>query len=532
MIHADTPINLSTVNSNTLGVSIPKVMTVLQTPINDHDEFKSLDDETNSSFETDQVFNTIVSQFEGKLDQNHINDYSDTVVEDLNEALFDNSPISMLPNFNINPTGREQGKFLVIDLGGSTLRIASVEIKSPISDNDDEVLRSNRINVINEKKWIVSNQNKLINYEFFKFIGSKMIETIKEQDTIKLEDDVVDVGITWSFPLNQDSHNSGKIVHVGKGWVISDEIHNKDLKTILEGTLKTEFDLTIDVKVVINDSLAVYAAGKFLSANLKLAMVLGTGFNMCCSLNTSDKMHKDKTLGQKAILVNSETSLFGSSLFELVNEFDQVIDLRFSTCQRPFKSHMTTGGSDSFVFQPFEIMTSGRYLPELIRLSIVKLLDNNEMFQNIPSIASTSKLFTKYDGFSGELLCFISETQDLSLIQQKFNEEFSFDINKSDTKKLKQLVDVVIERGSYTIAIAVISYIKLVAIHNKEDLRNKTVIIGYVGSIMVYFNNYRHLINKYINESEYVKQLGMSVDLMSIDNSSIVGAAVGAAFFK
>ncbi|EGV64586.1 actin-like ATPase domain-containing protein [Yamadazyma tenuis ATCC 10573] len=462
-------------------------------------------------------------------DESNASSYSDGLLEDLNEALTENSVMSMLPSFNINPTGSEHGKFLVIDLGGSTLRIAVVDIKAPAAGENDEH-RADRVNIVNENKWIVSNKDKLIDQNFFRFMSSKIVETIKDQSTISVSDDVINVGITWSFPLTQVSHNSGRIVHVGKGWKIGDDIYDKDLKAVLETTMQQEYGLTIDVRVVINDSIAVYAAGKFLTSHLKIAMVLGTGFNMSCSLKTG-QFHSAKTLNEDAVLVNSETSLFGSNLFRLTNEFDHSIDSRFSRTERPFKAHMTFDGATDSIFQPSEFIASGRYLPELTRLAIVKLLNNNEMFRDL-TIPPSSKLFTAYDGFSSELMCFVSEQTDISMIKAKFVEEFNIDISNNDTMKVKQLVDSVIQRGSYTIAIVVIAFIKLLVMHNRENIVGEEVIVGYVGSIMVYFNNYRNSIIKYINESPYIKGLGATVDLMSIDDSSIVGAAVGAAYFQ
>lgn len=493
--------------------------------------FTIKDNETMKNNEELDFLQEVLGGFHGKLHDDRLPQYSDEVLKDLNEALLSNSPVSMLPNFNISPSGDEQGRFLIIDLGGSTLRIAIIEIRPRNNIQETANDRSNRISIAIEKKWIVNNNSKVIDNEFFKFMGSKIVETINEQEEhlrlINTNDEVINVGITWSFPLEQISHNSGRIVNVGKGWEISPEIQNQDLKFILQNSVKQHYNMNLDVKTIINDSLAVYAAGSFLSSDLKLAMVLGTGYNVCCSLNT-DQFHPEKSLNEPAVLINSETSLFGSNLLGLSNDLDGIIDNRF--LKPSFKSHMSADDNSKTIFQPYECMTSGRYLPELTRLSILKLVNNQEIFRHI-NLPVDSKLYIAYDGFSGELMCHILETDDIQQIADKINQEFDIKVDLQDALKIKQLVDSIIKRASYIITISIISFIKLLVSHNNETFPNKKLVIGYVGSILVYFNNYRSLILKYINENEYIKRLGITVDLMSIDNSSIVGAAIGAAYY-
>ena len=53
----------------------------------------------------------------------------------------------MLPNYNVSPTGDEHGQYLVIDLGGSTLRIAVVDISKP----HPNLSRSERITIVVER---------------------------------------------------------------------------------------------------------------------------------------------------------------------------------------------------------------------------------------------------------------------------------------------------------------------------------------------------------------------------------------------
>ncbi|KAK6460185.1 hexokinase I [Scheffersomyces coipomensis] len=490
---------------------------------------------------TPSLLPSIVNEFLGEINDDHLNQQSDLLLHDFNEALQENSKITMLPNYNINPSGNEFGQFLVIDLGGSTLRIAIIKIDKPT--DHDEADRSKRIHILNEKSWIIENNFKTIDNNFFKFIASKIAEIIKDDEEFS-NCHIIKTGISWSFPLKTTNYNNGKIVHVSKGYTISDEIYNKDLKTILESVLKSEFNLLIDVKIILNDSLAVYAAGSFMDKFMKLALVLGTGTNMCCSLNKkdSDLMHDDKKLGtQDKVLFNTELSLFGQSIIkQFTNKYDGLIDSRFNqVIDLHFKTFMTVDPISKTIFQPLELTTSGRYLPELTRLVLCDLINAKEIFTRLSCQDLAHILHASYDGITGKLICFINETEDLQDIKLKLHEIYQWDIDlitTNDILNLKTIIETILTRGAFIISISVIAFIKLIQLHNPEEFQSlldqKVINIGYVGSVLHHFNHYRHLIKQFINDNTEIKQFGLKVDFKLIENSSVIGPAIGAAYYS
>ncbi|RCK63970.1 N-acetylglucosamine kinase 1 [Candida viswanathii] len=235
--------------------------------------------------------------------------------------------------------------------------------------------------------------------------------------------------------------------------------------------MKDDFGLTVEVCSILNDSLAVYSAGCFIDDNMKLAMVLGTGLNMCCSLNKSDELHPEKLLGETT-LFNCEASLFGQNL------------------------------CDTFA-------TNGRYLPELTRLVLVDLVAAGEIFQNVGSLDKI--LHEEYDGFSGEVMCLVHETEDYDKINEKLCEVYSW--------------------TRFIVANTILAFFKLLEKYSHDKLLGD-VTIGYVGSVLNYFHDYRSLIISYVNNNEEAKKLGLKIDLKLIDNSSIIGAAIGAAYYS
>lgn len=457
---------------------------------------------------------------------------SEGILGCFNEALKENSVMTMLPSFEIKPNGREAGDYLVLDLGGSTLRIAVISIASP----EETVDSKERVRVIVEKKWVISDAVKYLDLNFFRWIGSNIKETLLQQDTINCTHGLesIKTGITWSFPLEQTSPNCGNIVHVGKGYIISREVYNKDLKGILESILRENFNISIDVKVILNDSTAVYCAGAFYDKYTKIALVLGTGINTCFPLETQN-IHQKKSLLQESVLMNSELSLFGANLIShFATKYDCMIDGRFDIKKKPlaFRPHIEIDPDTKEIFQPSELMVGGRYLCELVRLIVQEVIAKGQIFTHMTK-GHLSQWKKKYEGFSGELMCVISETEDHDSIAKEVCMAYSWNrslITNKDVKILKDIVEAVLKRAAFIVSIILVSAIKL--LDQQGNIKWQPIItIGYVGSIAYHFHSYRRLILKYVNDSEYIKKLGITADFRHINNSSITGAAIAAAYY-
>ena len=71
-----------------------------------------------------------------------------------------------------------------------------------ISKPHPNLSRSERITIVVEKSWIIGNDFKRIDGEFFKYIGSKINEILVGQNVIDVKS-VINTGITWSFRWKQ-----------------------------------------------------------------------------------------------------------------------------------------------------------------------------------------------------------------------------------------------------------------------------------------------------------------------------------------
>lgn len=114
------------------------------------------------------------------------------------EAL-DTGEVNMLPSYNYRlPSGRERGRFLAIDVGGTTLRIALVELRGrdvPAGARACEVVRANIVKAEEGKG--------LVGMAFFEWMADRIVETVFVDGERKdgRGDEALPMAVTWSFPI-------------------------------------------------------------------------------------------------------------------------------------------------------------------------------------------------------------------------------------------------------------------------------------------------------------------------------------------
>jgi hexokinase len=113
----------------------------------------------------------------------------------------------------------------------------------------------------------------------------------------------------------------------------------------------------IRIMALLNDAVATLLSHAFIRPMTRMGLICGTGTNATCLCPTQylseAKYHQES--GSRAweefVLVNTEWSMFGQDVLP-VTEYDKIVD---RDCGMPG-------------FQPFEMMVSGRYIGEIVRL--------------------------------------------------------------------------------------------------------------------------------------------------------------------
>lgn len=104
---------------------------------------------------------------------------------------------NMLPSYNYRvPTGREKGRFLAIDVGGTTLRIALVELRgrdAPAGTGACEILRTNVVRAEEGKA--------LVGMAFFEWMADRILETVFAEGERWDGNGPLPMAVTWSFPI-------------------------------------------------------------------------------------------------------------------------------------------------------------------------------------------------------------------------------------------------------------------------------------------------------------------------------------------
>ncbi|CAG8903733.1 unnamed protein product [Penicillium egyptiacum] len=312
------------------------------------------------------------------------------------------------------PTGRETGRYLAIDVGGSNLRVAFIELLGEAVDSDvrptdatersrDTIRKAQRQRVKRtlERAWPIQEHLKMDKAEdLFSWIGDCIAEVVAESlssDATKKDIPAeLDMGITFSFPIMQESLAEATLMPMGKGFAISSNLNLGNI--LLNGYEKHTrrpddedepsskrrklFALPkLKIQAITNDTVATlaslaYKVKSLPNSRVAMGIIVGTGCNATIPMKLS-ALHESKAKSVNMMepdavetIVNTEWTISGAAppLKELnvTTKWDVELD---RACARPG-------------FQPFEYMTGGRYIGELIRLIL---------FDYLTTIAELSK---------------------------------------------------------------------------------------------------------------------------------------------
>ncbi|RMZ85175.1 hypothetical protein DV738_g92, partial [Chaetothyriales sp. CBS 135597] len=371
-----------------------------------------------------------------------------------------NDHACMLPSFCYTfPTGEETGHFIALDVGGSTFRIALVELAGRAQKEKGMVMHHMIAHKIGEPV------RKLEGTQFFDWMGARIKEVVDATSSLHQdrEGTPLRLGLTWSFPIEQTSHRSGKLQGMGKGFRASDSTLGMELADLLESACARQ-GVAVAVEAVINDGAATLLSQAYLDASTSIGLIVGTGCNTAVYVPTS-VIGASKLAGRdaawlekaKRVVINTEMSMFGLGILPRTR-WDEIVN-------------QNTGKPD---FQPLEFMTTGRYLGELLRLVIVDAVEHCQLFGGVlpPVLAELYTLDTAILAQMEE-----DQTDDLAPSTEL--------ITKSFELKTKPTLDEIkfLRNATHSISLRAAAYLSS-AIHAMWVLHiacNGSVIIKYPG---------------------------------------------------
>ncbi|KAG9254668.1 uncharacterized protein F5Z01DRAFT_86407 [Emericellopsis atlantica] len=441
----------------------------------------------------------------------------------------------MLPSYSHQlPTGKEAGQYLALDVGGSTLRVAVVELgPGETGQQESKILRFRNFRIDKPIK-------DLEGVAFFDWMAARIVETVSTD--MKREhspDQPLPMALAWSFPIEQTSLGAGKLQAMGKGFMANKGLIGQDLGEIVAAACKQQ-RLDVEVEAIINDSSACLLSQAYTHPSTRFGLILGTGLNVAVYLPTTligRQKFGTRPVGwfdrASHVIVNTELGMFGKDILPITRWDRQLLD-----------------GHPRPDFQPVEHLSSGMYLGEIARFALIEAIETTGLFGGVVPASLT----TPYS-LSTETLSIVEsdESSDLSHAKQVFAERHpaSHQPTTSDLFGLRALASYVSIRSSALVATCVYTlwdirleshkaYVESLPVASPErtaaasDLQLGKTMVAFNGSVIEQYPNYLGNCQRFANDlvlANGSSQAG-TIELVPAKESSLIGAAVASACVK
>lgn len=276
------------------------------------------------------------------------------------------SDISMLPSYQHTlPAGNETGDYLALDVGGSTFRIALVRLGAKRIGEDGMQVRRIRSFVIDKTIRDLQGQ------AFFDWMAERIGDMLAEYNHINGTHDArLQMGLAWSFPVEQTSPRTGRLLAMGKGFNATHGVEGEDLSELVMRSCRAR-GLNVEMRAIVNDGAATLLSQAYRDPSTRMSLILGTGMNAAVFLPVSalgsgkfGQRPDSWYAAAKHVLVNTEMSMFGKPVWPVTRWDEELND-----------QHMLPS------FQPLEYLVTGRYLGEIVRLIMVEAITTAGMFK-------------------------------------------------------------------------------------------------------------------------------------------------------
>jgi len=285
-------------------------------------------------------------------------------------AKLEASHICMLPSFHHTlPKGSETGTILALDVGGSTFRLALIELtgRKASQGNDGMEIKTMKSFPIDN---IVRALRGLL---FFDWMAAR-IRDILAMDTNPIAsasnpNKPLPMALSWSFPITQTSTCSGSLLEMGKGFLATAGVEGQDIGLLVASACQS-LGLHVSLEAIVNDSSATLLSQAYRDPSTRISLINGTGINSAIYLPLStlarDKIgHRGDGWWKEAkhVIVNTEISMFGRDVWDRTRWDDEL------NAMLPLPN-----------FQPLEYQAGGRFLGELVRLILVEAVEKGVLF--------------------------------------------------------------------------------------------------------------------------------------------------------
>ncbi|CCF42304.1 hexokinase [Colletotrichum higginsianum] len=375
----------------------------------------------------------------------------------LNEGLQqDGTSLCQIPSFVTNlPNGSEKGVCMAIDLGGTNLRVCSVNLKG---DSTYSLTQSKA--VIPRHLMTAPTYRDLFRFIALQtkaFLAEHHPSDLEAWSRVLKEGSVTDeerqkhcksLGFTFSFTFDQHAINKGTLLYWTKSFDIADAV-GRDPCAMLQEALD-EQHLPLLVTALANDTVGTLAARAYTSPGRSgnvVGAIFGTGTNGAYMERVSriTKLHSRKEFrnsGPGAVMaLNTEWGGFDSKLEVLpTTKYDRELD-RDSV--NPDDQH-------------FEKRVSGMYLGEILRRILLDLIHSRPGLLEL-EVSETSLIHVP-DSIDSSLLSSVvkDETPDLEHARHEIARVLgAAHVSTGDARAIKILSEAIGRRSARLSSVAI-----------------------------------------------------------------------------
>ncbi|KAF1991556.1 hypothetical protein K402DRAFT_388953 [Aulographum hederae CBS 113979] len=458
----------------------------------------------------------------------------------------DGKYLSQIPTYvTAVPNGTEKGLYMAVDLGGTNFRVCSILLhgNSTFSLTQSKVKIPHELMVAKTAKELFAFLAKQIeaflkehhSEHYHGHISRRTTSTLDEMDqNVKngvREQEIFNLGFTFSFPIKQIGINRGTLLRWTKGFDIADAV-GKDVCALLQNEIDL-LNLPVKVAALVNDTVGTLMARSYTSPGKSgtfLGAIFGTGTNGAYveslskltkltdgSTETSDY---DKSTGE--MIVNTEWGNFdGASKVLPTTSYDIELD-----------SETVNPG-----LQLFEKQVSGMFLGEILRKAILSLINNPAipLFQDENSstndvhstttIYPDSPLFKQWGLDTSFLsLCASDESKGCKPIRQAMNKELG--IHASSLEDAEAVKTIAMAIGRRAARLAAVPIGACIVATDKLKSSNETIDVGVDGSLVEFYPDFEILIREALRAIPEIGEAGEKRIRIGIAKD---GSGVGAA---
>lgn len=336
------------------------------------------------------------------------------------------------------------------------------------------------------------------------------------------EEDLFDLGFTFSFPVRQTGINSGTLIRWTKGFNIPDAVGH-DVCALLQSAID-ELHLPVRVAALVNDTVGTLMARSYTSpgeTGTLLGAIFGTGTNgayvekleKITKLQQMEDAHYDKSTGE--MIINAEWGSFDNHLSVLPSTvYDRDLDAE----------------SNNPGLQMFEKRVSGMFLGEILRRALLAMHNDSKLGLFKPketskvSVPSDSLLYRQW-GLDTSLLSQVEAdtTKNMTEVKAALKDHLKIENpSDDDCEAVKILVHAIGMRAARLSAVPLAA----IFIQSGKLETDKVVDVGVDGSVVEFYPNFEGYLRDALREVPQVGDAGEKKVRIGISKD---GSGVGAA---